>query len=205
VSVAAHWKEVWTEKDPEEVSWFEATPGISLEMIDALELPAEAPILDVGGGASSLAAELLDRGHSDITVTDISGEALAREREALGERARDVEWLVADVRDHDLGRRFALWHDRALFHFMTDTGDREAYLATLARSVEPGGHLIVAGFGPDAPTTCSGLPVSRYAADELAQAFEGVGRLVSSRLELHRTPSGGEQQFLYALLAATRR
>lgn len=203
MNAEAHWRRVWTEKDPREVSWFEATPASSLAMIDALGLPAEASILDVGAGASGLAGELLDRDYSDVTVTDISAEALEREREALGDRADEVEWVVADVRDHDFGRRFALWHDRALFHFMTEPADREAYLATVAHSVEPGGHLIVATFGPEGPTTCSGLPVDRYAPRELAKSFEGVAGLVSTRLDIHRTPSGGEQQFLYALLEAT--
>ena len=196
-----HWDRVYAEKAPDAVSWFEPVPRESLAMIEALGLPPAAPILDVGGGVSRLAVELLARGHSDITVADVSAEALERAREAFPGAER-VEWVVADVRGHDFGRRFALWHDRAVFHFMVADADRRAYLETLDRSLEPGGHMILAEFGPQGPTRCSGLPVTRYDAAALAAEFGGRARLVSSHLKEHRTPSGRRQQFIFAHLAA---
>ena len=156
-----HWKRIYTEKAPDAVSWFEAVPRASLAMIDELALPLDAPIADVGGGASHLAAELVERGYTDITVADISGEALERARDGFAAADR-VTWVIADVRAHDFGRRFRLWHDRAVFQFMVAAEDRRPYVATLERSLDPGGHAILATFGPDGPTRCSGLPVARY-------------------------------------------
>jgi len=167
-------------------------------MIDTLRLAPDAPIIDVGAGASHLARELLARGHTDITVADISARALDRARDGFADADR-VEWVVADVRDHDFGRRFALWHDRAVFHFMVTQEDREAYLATLRRSLAPRGRVVIATFGPEGPTECSGLPVSRYGGDDLAETL-GY-QLASSHLEDHHTPRGATQQFLYAELA----
>jgi SAM-dependent methyltransferase len=197
----AHWKRVYAERARDAFSWFEPMPRPSLMMIEALGMPFDAPIVDVGGGASRLAAELLCRGYSDITVLDISGEALERARKDFPEADR-ITWVLADVRSHDLGRRFALWHDRAVFHFMVSDGDRRAYLATLSRSLEPGGDVILATFGPDGPTRCSGLPVDRYGADALAATIGNRAALVSWHLEEHGTPSGASQQFLFAHLTA---
>jgi SAM-dependent methyltransferase len=196
-----HWDRVYAENAPSAVSWFEPVPHSSLAMIEGLELPLAAPIVDVGGGASRLAAELLDRGHSDITVVDISSEALELARQDFPGADR-ITWIVADVRSHDFGRRFALWHDRAVFHFMVAPEDQRAYVAALARGVAPGGHVILATFGPDGPTRCSGLPAARYSADALAVTLGDRAELVSAHLEEHRTPSGGSQQFLFAHLTA---
>jgi ubiquinone/menaquinone biosynthesis C-methylase UbiE len=196
-----YWDEVYATKAVDEVSWFEASPRTSLEMIEALGLPPDAPILDVGGGASHLAEELLALGHSDITVVDISGEALWRAREGFPDPDR-VTWIVADVRDHDFGRRFSLWHDRGAFHFMVSAEDRSAYLATLGRSLEPGGHVILATFGPEGPDRCSGLPVARYSAEALAEEIGEIAELGSWQTNNHRTPSGATQQFLFAHLVA---
>lgn len=171
-------------------------------MIASLALPLDAPIVDVGGGASGLARELLALGHSDITVIDISSKALERAREGFRD-ADLVDWVVGDVREHDFGRRFALWHDRAVFHFMVSEDERNAYLATLERSVEKGGHLVIATFGPEGPERCSGLPVDRYSADDLAATLAEWAELESSRLEVHRTPSGATQQFLFAHFVRT--
>lgn len=196
-----HWERIYTEREPDAVGWFEPFPRCSLAMIDALGLPLDAPIVDVGGGASQLAAGLARRGHTDITVVDISAEALKRGRQGLLEADR-IEWVLADIRDHDFGRRFALWHDRAVFHFMVSPKDRSAYLTTLECSLEPTGHVVMATFGPAGPTRCSGLPVARYGAGALAATFGDRAALASSRLEQHRTPSGASQQFLYAHLVA---
>lgn len=195
-----YWDQIWTSKDRHDVSWFEPSPRTSVEMIEALALPLDAPIVDVGGGASGLAAELLRRDYEDLTVADISAAALEQAQSALGPGAEGVNWVVADVRTHDFGRRFAVWHDRAAFHFLVDERDRNRYLAVLGRSLTPGGHAIIATFGPEGPTSCSGLPTARYSAEDLAEAFSPVASLVSDRLEVHETPSGKDQQFLYAYL-----
>jgi SAM-dependent methyltransferase len=163
-------------------------------------VPLDAAIVDVGGGASRLAAELRRRGHTDVTVLDLSVQALEIARADLGEAAGGVTWVEGDVRSHDFGRRFDLWHDRAAFHFMVEPPDRDAYLATLDRTLRPGGHLILATFGPQGPTQCSGLPVYRYDAATLSETLGADYELVSSRLVEHRTPAGRKQQFLYAHL-----
>ena len=201
-SATEHWQRTWSEKAVDEVSWFEATPASSLAMIEELSLPPEAAIIDLGGGASGLAGELLAHGYTQITVADISAAALEKAKARLGDRAAGIEWVVADARSHDFGRQFDLWHDRAVFHFMVDEADRRGYVETLKRSVAPGGHLIVATFGPAGPSRCSGLPVANYDAPELANALAPAAELVSSHLEAHVTPSGNTQQFLYAHLDA---
>lgn len=197
MDVRAHWERIYGEKRPDEVSWFEPTPSISLELIEEAAIGRDAPVIDVGGGASRLAGELLDRGYTDITVADISGRSLALAKAERGESADRITWIEADVLGDDLGRRFALWHDRAVLHFMVDRGDRDAYLSALRRSLTPDGQLVVATFGPEAPPTCSGLAVHRYAADQLAELLPDF-ELASSRYELHHTPGGKEQQFVYA-------
>lgn len=196
----AHWQQVYVEREPDEVSWYEPVPETSLAMIDLAGLPPDAPILDVGGGASRLAAELLRAGHSDVTVVDISAAALERAKAGLGEPPERVTWVEADIRGHDFGRQYDLWHDRAVFHFMVQPADRDEYLAVLQRTLRPQGHLVVAAFGPDGPSRCSGLPVRRYGPEEIAQMLGAKFELLSSRLEEHQTPSGRRQQFLYALL-----
>jgi SAM-dependent methyltransferase len=197
---AAHWRRIYAERRSDELSWTEAAPAASLTLIDEAGLPIDAAILDVGGGMSKLAAELLRHGYGDVTVADISAEALARAKADLGEAASRVSWVEADVRSHDFHRRFDLWHDRALFHFMVEPADRDGYLATLNRSLRPSGHVILATFGPDGPTQCSGLPVLRYDAESLRGALGDDFELVSSQLTEHRAPSGRSQQFLYAHL-----
>ncbi|UJA21529.1 class I SAM-dependent methyltransferase [Thermoleophilia bacterium SCSIO 60948] len=195
-SVQPHWDTVYSQKNPTEVSWYESVPATSLALIEAADLPCHASILDLGGGASTLASELVRAGFTDVTVADLSVAALA-EAQAKSTNAGEIEWVEADVRVHDFGRRFDLWHDRAVFHFMTTTEDRAAYLKTLGRTLRPGGHLILATFGPQGPTRCSGLPTVRYSARELTEMLGPDYQPVSSGLETHTTPGGQEQQFLY--------
>jgi SAM-dependent methyltransferase len=195
-----HWQQVYERKRPEEVSWYEPVPETSLGLIAAAGLDRDAAILDGGGGTSGLARELLAAGWTDVTVADISAAALAAARDRLGEAGSAVDWVEADVCDHDFGRRFDLWHDRATFHFLTDPADRAAYVDVLCASLAPGGFAVIATFGEQGPTHCSGLPVERYGADRLAGALGEQFELVTSRTHLHHTPSGAEQQFLYALL-----
>jgi ubiquinone/menaquinone biosynthesis C-methylase UbiE len=193
-----HWQSVYLEKDPTEVSWYEQVPAASLQLIEEADLSRERPLLDVGGGASRLAGELLNRGYSDITVADISASALSKAQAQLGSGEKAIEWLEADVRSHDFARQYDLWHDRAAFHFMVTAEDQEAYLATLQRTLKPGGHVVIATFGPDGPTRCSGLPVARYGSDDLAGRLGPGFQLISEALEVHDTPAGIHQQFLYA-------
>lgn len=198
--MAAHWQQVYAERNAEEMSWTEEMPAASLALIEEAALPLDAAILDLGGGASRLAGELLQRGYSDVTVADISTEALERAKADLGNGAAGVTWIEADVRDHDFGRRFDLWHDRAVFHFMIAPAEQSGYLAVLNRTLRPDGHLIIATFSPEGPSECSGLPVKRYDAAAIANTFGSDFNLVSSRLKDHRTPSGAVQPFTYAHL-----
>jgi SAM-dependent methyltransferase len=196
----AHWEGAYAERGPDRVSWFQDRPIRSLELVEAAELKRTAGIVDVGGGASRLAAELLKGGYTDVTVADISEGALDCARGALGQDSRRVRWLQADVRAYDFARTFELWHDRAVFHFMVTAVDRDAYLATLRRALAPSGHLVIFTFGPAGPTQCSGLPVERYDIHTLQATLGREFRVLSWGLEAHETPSGGEQQFLYTHL-----
>jgi SAM-dependent methyltransferase len=195
-----HWQRVYTQKPPDQLSWYEPVSRRSLLLIRDSAVDRNAAILDVGGGASKLAASLLGVGYGDITVADISAASLAEARSNLGPAADRITWVEADIRSHDFGRHFELWHDRALFHFMVDTEDRDAYLGALRRSLTAGGHALIATFGPDGPSHCSGLPVARYDANRLAQTLGADFELVHSAQQVHRTPSGRSQQFVYAHL-----
>ena len=190
-----HWDAVYRRHDAH--SWDQTRPTIALGLLDAVGLPAHAAAIDVGGGDGALAAALLDRGHTDITVLDISAEALAAGRARLGEASDAVRWLVADIRRWQPERSFDLWHDRAVFHFLTRAEDRAAYVRQVAHAVRPGGHVIVATFGPEGPEKCSGLDVMRYDADGLHGEFGPKFRLLDSVTELHETPWGTPQQFMY--------
>jgi SAM-dependent methyltransferase len=196
----SHWEDTYTNRTAQQVSWYEPRPQRSVELIHAARLGRDASILDVGGGASRLAAQLLGMDYTDLTVADISPAALAHARAELGPDAERVTWVEADVRTHDFGRRYDLWHDRALFHFMVSPADREGYVDVLRRTLRPGGHLVIATFGPQGPTQCSGLPVQRYGAEDLLSVLGEDFALLSSSLATHRTPSGASQQFLYAHL-----
>ncbi len=203
MSTARHWDAAYERRGPEGVSWFQPTPALSLSLIASLALPPDAPVVDVGGGASALAGALLAAGARDVCVVDLSATALAHARARLGAEAGRVEWIEADVRDWRPGRAYALWHDRAVFHFMATADDRDAYLRTVRAAVAPGGHVVVATFAADGPTQCSGLPVARYDAPGLAAAFGDGFRSVRSEREVHRTPGGSRQAFTWVLLERT--
>ena len=194
----AHWEAIYTTKAPTDVSWFQASPDLSLELIAATGAGKNARIIDVGGGASMLVDQLLEARCTRVTVLDISAAALRHAKERLGQRADHVTWLEADVTAGRLAGTFDVWHDRAVFHFLTDTDDRKRYIEALDRSVPSGGHLIIAAFAPEGPPRCSGLEVRRYSPaalqEELGERFE----LVETRRELHTTPSKAQQAFLYA-------
>ncbi len=193
----AHWEGIYEAREPTTLSWHQATPDASLALIEATGLGPDAAVLDVGGGASRLVDALLARGHRDVTVLDLAEAALARARARLGPRALEVTWLRADVTEVALERTFDLWHDRAVFHFLTDPEERARYRARLCAAIPAGGHVIVATFALDGPARCSGLPVERYSPEGLTDAL-GPGLLLrESRAELHLTPAGVEQRFVY--------
>jgi len=196
----SHWNRVYTTRAADAVSWYQARPRISLELIAAANLPLDAPIIDVGGGASLLVDHLLAQDRSALNVLDISAGALATARERLGTGAAKVNWIEADVREFDPPQRYALWHDRAVFHFLTDPDGRAAYMATLRRSLNPRGHVVVATFAPDGPARCSGLDVARYDAASLHAQFGADFELLDARRETHITPNGSEQRFTWAHL-----
>ena len=193
-----HWQQVWTERSPDEVSWFQPSADTSLALITEVSQPGVG-VIDVGGGASTLIQGLILAGYRDLTVVDIAPAALEVAKERLGGQAQYVSWRVGDVTDLDPGRTFHVWHDRAVLHFLTDPDDRARYLASLERCLVPGGHAVIATFGPDGPEACSGLPVHRYDADALTETLGDGFELLDHRLEDHTTPAGATQQFLYAV------
>ena len=193
----AHWDHVYGGKAATDVSWYEAHPGKSLEFVLATGVRPVDPIIDVGGGAALLVDRLLEAGHRDLTVLDISSEVLEGLRKRLGARAESVTMLHHDVTAFEPIRQYALWHDRAVFHFLVAREDRERYVDVLHRAVMPKGQVIIATFGPAGPERCSGLPVVRYDATALAAQLGGEFQLAESSYAAHRTPSGTEQQFLY--------
>ena len=196
---AAHWNEVYATKAPNQVSWFQAEPVQSLRMIAASGANNDAAIIDVGGGASVLVDRLLAAGFTDVSVLDIAENALERSITRLGQAAARVNWIVADVLSWTPQRSYDVWHDRAVFHFLTTETDRKAYLTQVRRTVRPGGYVVVATFAEDGPTSCSGLPVARYSADTLHHAFGRSFELVESIREMHITPTGAQQSFVYCL------
>ena len=195
-----HWENVYSVKAPTEVSWYREHLETSLAWIQRVCPDHSSAVIDVGGGESTLVEDVLSLGYTDLSVLDISPTSLKIASQRLGVAAEKVHWLVGNICELELARsRYDLWHDRAVFHFLTSVEQRISYRAKAAASVKKNGHLIVSTFGPDGPLRCSGRDVVRYDADTL-QTEIGLGfRLVESRIEDHITPSGGRQQFLYCL------
>jgi ubiquinone/menaquinone biosynthesis C-methylase UbiE len=192
-----HWESIYQTKGPSDVSWFQARPAVSLDLIQASGLGKEQTIVDIGGGASALVDRLLDAGFDHLAVLDISAAALAQARERLGTLAQKVEWFEADVTEFAPPHRFDLWHDRAVFHFLTEQRDRDKYVRILRRCLAPTGHVIIATFALKGPRRCSGLEVVRYDSEliqaELGDEFE----LVQEIDETHTTPWDTKQRFKY--------
>ena len=199
IDMQQHWDKVYGTKAPDQVSWFRPHLETSLALIErATRGDRSSSIIDVGGGASTLVDDLIERGYKKVTVLDISQGALDVAQKRLGNAARSVQWLDADVAQASVpARSFDVWHDRAVFHFLTTPEERLAYVRKVASAVRQGGHIIVSTFGPGGPTKCSGLDVVRYDAESLHGEFGVRFRLVESSKELHDTPSGTTQQFLY--------
>jgi SAM-dependent methyltransferase len=193
-----HWEGVYERKSAEQVSWYRPHLERSIAFIDKAGLALDAGIIDVGGGASTLVDDLLARGYCNVSVLDISTQAMDVARARLGAHADNVKWLAGDITRIDLPEHaYAFWHDRAVFHFLSDAEDRRRYVAAVRHALEPGGHIVVATFGPEGPERCSGLDVVRYNADGLHTEFGGEFQKVSSATEVHQTPWGSEQQFVY--------
>ncbi len=195
-----HWNTVYTTKGEEQVSWFEALPELSLELMQAAGLTADTCVLDVGGGDSRLVDALAARGLDCLAVLDISGAALHRAQARLGARASVPTWIEADVAGDWSLEPMDIWHDRAVFHFLTEPADRTRYVEHLHQTLKPGGTAIVATFALDGPEKCSGLPVVRYDPDVLAETLGSDLTLVETRRHVHTTPWGATQSFQYCRL-----
>lgn len=193
-----HWEQVYSTKATDAVSWFQPHADHSLRLIRGTGAPLSAAIIDVGGGASTLVDDLLTDGYSKLTVLDLSAAALAAAKERLGAQGSKVQWLEANITEAQLPiAAYDIWHDRAVFHFLTSAEDRQAYVQAALRAVKPGGHVIVATFAENGPTQCSGLPIRRYSASELHAEFGEPFTLIQHEKEAHHTPFGTVQQFVY--------
>jgi SAM-dependent methyltransferase len=198
MSQKAHWEQVYATKATENLGWYVPHLQISLSWLKELDLNTGAPIIDIGGGASTLVGDLLDAGYRTITVLDISEKALSLVKARLGEKAELVTWLNGDITSIDLpSHAFKLWHDRAVFHFLTTAEQQQKYQSNLLKALKPGGHLIIGIFAPEAPPQCSGLPVHRYSPEQLRGTLGEEFELKRHRKELHITPGGVEQMYLY--------
>ena len=193
-----HWEHIYQTKAPDQVSWYSPHLIASLDLIERASDSRAVAIIDIGGGESTLVDDLLARGYKDITILDISQTAIDANRERLGRDAERVHWVAADITKVALKpSSFDVWHDRAVFHFLTESNDRAAYVRQVGQALKLGGHVIIGTFGPEGPVRCSGLEVVRYDATSLHDEFGKSFRLLESSKQLHQTPFGTIQQFLY--------
>lgn len=195
-----HWEQVYTTKTTTSVSWFQEHAQQSIQLVRQTNVARDASIIDVGGGASTFVDDLLAEGYSDLTVLDLSEAALTASKERLGMQSACVNWLVGDITRVELPQNtYDIWHDRAVFHFLTTPEEREAYVKTVLQALKPGGFIIVATFAEDGPEKCSGLPVMRYSVDGLHAEFGAPFLLMQQEQEEHHTPFGTIQKFIYCL------
>ena len=192
-----HWEGIYKTKAPTEVGWYQADPKQSLDLIAAAGIGRTQEIIDIGGGASPLVDKLMEKGFENVTVLDISQVALNQAKSRLGKHAQKISWIEADITGFEPDRKFDLWHDRAVFHFLTDANDRKKYVKVMKRAVAPDGYLIIATFALDGPPKCSGLEVVRYSPESLAGEIGRDFELKDAVEELHVTPSGARQKFIY--------
>ena len=192
-----HWEDIYQTKELKDVSWYQPNPQTSLDFIKKYEISTKSKIIDIGGGDSFLVDHLVELGFQDITVLDISEAAIERAKYRLGVKAKNVTWIVEDVINFQPAEKYDFWHDRAVFHFLTNEEDRKKYVRQVMRSVKHGGHVIISTFGLEGPDTCSGLDVIKYDADSLHTEFGKTFQLIESSTEIHNTPFGTTQQFLY--------
>ena len=194
-----HWQNVYVKKAENEVSWFQESPTLSLELIAKAGSKADSAIIDIGGGSSRLVDRLVDQGFEDVTVLDLSEAALEAAKARLGSRSAGVQWVVADATVWEPRKAYHIWHDRAAFHFLTEERDQVAYIMRLGRALKVGGYAIMATFALDGPERCSGLPVVRYGPVSLGQKLGDRFQLVESRTHIHATPWGADQSFQFSL------
>ncbi|MCW8889076.1 MAG: class I SAM-dependent methyltransferase [Sedimenticola sp.] len=193
----AHWEQIYSNKSSEDVSWFQPKPGRSLALINDAGITKDQAIIDVGGGASRLVDYLLQAGYQQVTVLDIAQAALAISQQRLGHSAKQVEWLTADATAFKLDHPVQLWHDRAVFHFLTQARDRDAYIRNLKNTLTPEGTLILAAFSPEGPKQCSNLDIVQYDAQRITIELGPLFKLKHMEQEAHTTPSGAVQSFNY--------
>ncbi len=192
-----HWENIYKDKSPLEVSWYQSKPTVSLSMIDHLSLKKEENIIDVGGGVSTLVDHLLEEGFNNITVLDLSSNALELAKKRLDEKSKRVHWVAEDVTNFSPDKTYSLWHDRAVFHFLTDKSDRQKYKQRLESSVRVGGYVVIAAFAIGGPKKCSGLDIVQYSSAKLERELGAHFNLIAERSETHITPAGIEQLFGY--------
>lgn len=194
-----HWEKVYQEKEPGQVSWYQTQPSVSLDLIALSEIGQSGKIIDVGGGASVLVDKLFEKGFNDVTVLDISAKAIEHAKGRLGNRAEKVTWIEADITKFKPSQRYDLWHDRAVFHFLTNPVDRKKYVEAMGKAVKPNGHVIIATFALEGPPKCSGLNVERYHPEKLSKEIGNLFTLLKSVEEIHTTPWHSEQKFTHCL------
>lgn len=192
-----HWENVYANKRFEEVSWFQEVPVHSLHFINQLHLQPDAAIIDVGAGESKLAEQFIQQGFTDLTVLDISATAIEKAKQNLAAKADKVKWIVADITKFEPRQQYDCWHDRAVFHFLTEQNDIDTYLSVLDKAIKPGGQLIVGTFADNGPEKCSGLPVKRYSEQELVSTFSPFFEKIACEAVAHVTPSGSVQHFIF--------
>ena len=192
-----HWQKIYQEKSTLDVSWYQKEPKLSLELIGSAKVDSNDPIIDVGCGASVLVDHLSKECFTNLAVLDISANALANVKKRLGDSAKNIEWFVADITQFDAPHKFSLWHDRAVFHFLTDHSDRKSYVKALKNSLRPEGHLIIATFAIGGPEKCSGLDIVQYDSEKMIAEIGEDFELVEERKEVHFTPTNKEQKFIF--------
>jgi 2-polyprenyl-3-methyl-5-hydroxy-6-metoxy-1,4-benzoquinol methylase len=198
-----HWEKVYQSKSPHEVSWFQAVPELSLRLMRSAGIALNEPVIDIGGGASKLVDALYNEGYSDISVLDVSTSALTHAKKRLGNKASNITWYDQDITQFTPPKQFSLWHDRAVFHFLTHQADRDSYIAVLKKALKPGGHLIIMAFATDGPVKCSGLEIVQYDTTKLINALGPGFDLVEDGYEIHKTPVGNQQKFAYFMFTRT--
>lgn len=192
-----HWENVYQDKSSSDVSWYQEEPLLSLELIRSAQLGRDEPIIDVGGGASVLVDYLCKEGFTNLAVLDISEKALSCAKQRLGDLAHNIEWYESDITQFEAPHPFSLWHDRAVFHFLTDQSDRKAYVSALKKALKPGGCLIIAAFAIGGPEKCSGLDIVQYDSEKITAELGEDFTLLEVRTETHITPTHNEQKFMY--------
>lgn len=196
---AQHWESVYSGRDHRLFRWHQPVPELSIQLIQESTTDVDAPIIDIGGGASLLVDELHDLGYNDLTITDLASQALRIAQDRLGTRSDTVTWVHSDVTEQRFERTYQVWHDRAVFHFLTEPERVASYLDRMTQAVDVGGHAIIATFAPDGPDSCSGLPVQRYSPDTLQQTLGSAFKTARFEHESHLTPDGVTQEFTYVL------